>query len=368
MKTSIYNISKHKIMQSSIFKSLQDWENFLNTITDIITIHDKNFNIIHANNAAKKLLGLPDLGTTKAIKCFKYYHGTNCPPPGCPTYSCIKTGISASFELFEPHLNMFIDIKAIPQFDNEKRFAGVIHVVSNITKLKQSEKELRNSRKKLRNLASHLLSVREEERAVIAREIHDELAQLLTSLKMDLFLLEKKLPKGHKSAHEINKSMLETVDVTISTVKRISSDLRPRLLDDLGLIAAIKWHARRLQDRTGIVCEVIRNSDISNLDQKCAITIFRIFQEALTNICRHANATKVKTTFKKTDCKLLMEVSDNGRGITEEQISDTQSLGLIGMRERVNLLKGKVEINGIKDKGTTVTIEIPLVKPSKQQH
>jgi signal transduction histidine kinase len=261
---------------------------------------------------------------------------------------------------------MFVEIKAIPWFDSKNRVTGVIHIASDITKRKQSEKELRDSRKKLRNLTSYLLSVREEERADIAREIHDELAQSLTSLKMDLFVLKKKLPGEQKAAHELRKSMLKTVDMTVNMVKRISSDLRPRLLDDLGLLAAVKWQAERFQDRTGIACKVTQNSEIRSLDQKHAITIFRIFQEVLTNVFRHAEAKEVKVNLKINAGKLIMEIKDNGRGITDEQISDPESLGLIGIQERVNLLRGKVEIIGIKNKGTTVTTEIPLVRSRKK--
>ncbi|MEN8264034.1 MAG: histidine kinase [Nitrospirota bacterium] len=367
MKTLIYNIRKHEEMDPYVSQSPQDWEGIFNTISDMITIHDKDFNIIHANNAARKILSLPDLETTKAVKCFKYYHGTGCPPEGCPSSQCIKTGIPAVFELVEPHLNMFVEIKSIPRFDSKNRVTGIIHIASDITKRKQSERELRDSRKKLRNLTSYLLSVREEERAEIAREIHDELAQSLTSLKMDLFLLEKKLRGDQKSAHELRKSMSKTVDMTVDTVKRISSDLRPGLLDDLGLLAAVKWQAARFQDRTGIACKITRNSEISSLDQKRSITIFRIFQEALTNVFRHAKAKEVKVNFKINAGKLLMEIRDNGRGITEEQISDPESLGLIGIQERVNLLRGKVEIIGIKNKGTTVTTEIPLVRSRRKK-
>ncbi len=197
--------------------------------------------------------------------------------PGCPSCSCVKTGIPAVFELFEPNLNKFVEIRAIPRFDDYNRIAGVIHICRDITKRKHSEKKLSDSQKELRNLTTHLLSVREEERAYVAREIHDELAQSLTSLKMDLFLLEKKLLIDQKSAHEIRESMLKTIDMCVNSVQRISSNLRPGLLDDLGLMAAVKWQVGRFEDRSGITCEMNQNLEISDLDQKHAITIFRIF-------------------------------------------------------------------------------------------
>lgn len=348
-------------MKTLMHESMQDWKDIFNTITDMITIHDKDFNIIHANTAAEKILKLPSFDITK-VKCYKYYHGRNCPPKGCPSCKCLKTGIPATFELFEPYLNMTIEIRAIPRFNVKKQITGVIHIVRDITQRKQSEEQLKNSREQLSNLTAYLLSVREEERRRIAREIHDELAQVLTALKMDLFWLSKKLPENQKLLYEKTKSMSELVDTTIGKVQKISSELRPGLLDDLGLQAAMEWQAGEFQNRTGIKCEIIFNSKSNKLDQERSTAIFRIFQETLTNVARHANATRVRVRLKENAGNLLMEVRDNGKGITEEQMSSPKSFGLIGIRERIHFFGGEIKMSGVQDKGTAVTVSIPLNK------
>jgi signal transduction histidine kinase len=342
-------------------QSKHDWENIFNSMTDMVTIHDNNFNIICANNAAENNLKLPSL-TLGNVKCFKYYHGTDCPPEGCPSCQCIKTGIPGIFELFEPHLNKYIEIRALPRFDSKNQIAGIIHLVRDITQRKKWENKLSDSSMKLRSLNAHLLSVREEERQHIAREIHDELGQSLTALKMDLVFLKKNVPEDKKLVHETVKSMSKVIDKTINMVQRIATELRPKLLDELGLQAALKWQARKFHDRTGITCKVVCNVAETNINQKLDIPLFRIFQESLTNVCRHARATKVQMRLTEKDGHLLMEARDNGRGITKAEIDSPKSLGLIGIRERVHFLRGKIEINGTPNKGTRMIINIPLVK------
>ncbi len=366
MQAHIYNISENNKIEPLILRSPQDWEGIFNTITDMITIHDRDFNIIYANKAAKDILGLPHIEINKKIKCFHYYHGTICPLEGCPTCNCVKTGEPAVIELFEHHLSKNIEIRAMPRFNSQNQIIGIIHIVRDITQRKQSEEQLKDSREKLRNLTAHLHFVREEERKHIAREIHDELAQALTALKMDMVSLTKKLPKDRKSIIKNTKSMSNFIDMTICTVRRISSELRPRLLDDLGLQAAIEWQAKDFQNRTGIKCEVLFHSDTSNLDQERSTTIFRIFQEAMTNVARHAMATNIKVSLKENLGNLIMEVRDNGIGITEKQIANPKSFGIIGMQERAHLLGGDIKISRVQGNETSVTASIPLYKSRRK--
>jgi signal transduction histidine kinase len=344
--------------KSCINKAPNEWANIFSSMSDMVTIHDKDFNIICANAAAETNLTLPSLASGKT-KCFKYYHGTSCPPEGCPSCKCLKTGIPGTFELYEPHLKKYIEIRALPRFDRENQIIGIIHIVRDITKQKMSEKMLRDAGIQLHNLTAHLLTAREEERKCIARDIHDELGQSVTALKMDLIIFDRHLHTDLQTRHKI-KSMLDAIDMIIHKVQRISSELRPQLLYELGLTSAIKLHLKKIRNQTGITCRFESNFENINANYNCNIVLFRIFQEALTNVCRHANATKVKVILKEDAEQLMMEIMDNGKGITEDQITNATSLGITGMKERVHALRGTLEINGILNKGTRVLATIPL--------
>jgi PAS domain S-box-containing protein len=238
-------------------------------------------------------------------------------------------------------------------------------LIGNVLEHKRAEDELKSSREQLRNLTSYLQSVREEERRHIAREIHDELGQTLTALKMDISWLINKLPEGEKPLIEKTKSISKLIDTTIQTSQRILTELRPGLLDDLGLAAAIEWQAEEFQKRIGIKCKATLDPEEFIVDQDRSTAIFRIFQETLTNVARHANATRVRVNLGEKAGKLMLKVKDNGKGITEKQISDPKSFGLIGIQERVHLFGGEFKISGIRDKGTTVTVVIPLGRETR---
>ena len=360
MKSEAFSISEQTGTKPIVLRSLKDWEEIFNAMTDIITIHDKDFNILYANKSAEKVLGLPSMEINKVLKCFSFYHGKECPPSGCPSCDCVKSGKPAVFELYEPHLGRNIEIRAMARFDKKNRIIGVIHICRDITERKRAEEQLKSSREKLRNLTAHLNLVREEERKHIAREIHDELAQALTALKIDLFWMNKRLSGDQQELKDKITSMSGLIDMTIKSVRRISSELRPGLLDDLGLQAAMEWQAKEFQSRTGIKCEIDFRTDALNLEQDLVTAIFRIFQETLTNVARHAEATKVKVSLSETTDCLSMEVSDNGRGITDEQITNPKSFGLMGIQERVHLLGGIIKIRGVRGKKTVVKLDIPL--------
>ncbi len=228
---------------------------------------------------------------------------------------------------------------------------------------KRAEDRLRKSLEQLRALSVYLQYVREDERIRISRQVHDELGQALTGLKMDLYWLKNRLPKDLKPVMDKMTTMSTNIDSTIQTVRRIATELRPGILDDLGLVAAIEWQAQEFQQRTGIECTVTSELNDTILEQDLNTAFFRIFQETLTNITRHAQATRVQVHLKKVGESLRMEVKDNGRGITEAEISNTQSIGLLGMRERAALLGGEVFFSGAPGEGTTVRVEIPLTRP-----
>jgi signal transduction histidine kinase len=224
---------------------------------------------------------------------------------------------------------------------------------------KRAEEQLRQSHEQLRALSVYLQYVREEERIRIAREVHDELGQSLTGLKLELTWLANRLPPKLKRLHAKTRSMAERIDETIHAIRRIATELRPGLLDTAGLLPALEWQANEFEKQTGIRCRVKAAVRESLWDQDLNTAFFRIFQETLTNIIRHANASEVHVRFLDSAGHLVLEVKDNGRGISEEEIHNTKSIGLLGMRERAALLGGEVRWRGEPGKGTTVSVRIP---------
>jgi signal transduction histidine kinase len=237
-----------------------------------------------------------------------------------------------------------------------------------IAERRVTEERLRESEENLRALAVHLQSVREEEQIRIAREIHDELGQALTGLKMDLTWLAGGLRPDQKTLLEKTSAMFRLIDGTIRSVRRIASGLRPEVLDEIGLAAAISWQARDFQVRSGIRCNVELPPEGPALDPARSTAVFRIFQEVLTNVARHAHATRVDVRMSVAGDAMCLEVQDNGRGISEARIGSSKSLGFLGMRERVLPFNGTIEIQGQRGKGTAVTIRIPLAAPAPAAH
>lgn len=218
----------------------------------------------------------------------------------------------------------------------------------------------RTARRQLRDLAGYLQTAREKERTHIAREIHDEFGQILTALKMDLSWLSRRLPGSEAHLVEKAAAMSDLIDAAIHTVRRVATELRPGLLDDLGLVPAIEWQAEQFAARTGIAFELHLGEEELVLDRDLATAIFRIFQETLTNVGRHAEATQVRVHLETSADELVLTVQDDGIGITVDQISDPTSLGLVGMRERAHYWGGDVALQGRPGQGTAVTVRVPL--------
>lgn len=219
-----------------------------------------------------------------------------------------------------------------------------------------TEQRLRTSEENLRALAAHLQSVREEERIHIAREIHDELGQALTGLKYDIDSMAK---SGSEAFAEKKDSLCLQIDRIINSVRRIASGLRPEVLDEIGLSAAIEWQAREFQRRTGIRCVVDISPGFVDPDKERSTALFRIFQELLTNVARHANATRVRVNLSNGEV-IGLKVEDNGRGIQKQEFESPRSLGFLGLRERVLAFGGSIDVKGQEGKGTTVSVAIPL--------
>jgi len=241
---------------------------------------------------------------------------------------------------------------------NEK--LTVLSIARDITDRKQAEEKLRKSSKLLRELATHIQTVREEERTMIAREIHDELGQVLTVMKIQLSLLGNKLKPEQITLKEKVDLLTKLIDQSVESVQKISAKLRPTILDELGLIAAIEWQTEEFEKLTNIKCSLILPKDDLELNSDKSTAVFRIFQEALTNIARHSGADKVTISLLTDQKYLNLEVTDNGKGISAEQIKDFKSLGIHGMEERALIFGGQVTFDSISGKGTKVKVEIPM--------
>jgi signal transduction histidine kinase len=241
----------------------------------------------------------------------------------------------------------------------EEIFANALDRKKNEDRLQSRTLELMETAVKLKKLSAYLEEVREQERAHIAREIHDELGSALTILKMDTSWVGRHLIHEPKILKEKLHEIAELIDSTVKTVQRISTELRPAILDNLGLFDAIQWYTKDFQRRERVSCRVTCDGgEVEN--KKAAIVLFRILQEALTNVSRHAHASEVKVHMEMNTDYAALTITDNGKGISQSEIQSKNSLGLIGMRERVSFLNGNLEISGIKNKGTTVKVTLPL--------
>jgi signal transduction histidine kinase len=256
-------------------------------------------------------------------------------------------------------------LEGVAAYDQEDRVTQSRIAVSDITERVRTEAVLHESKRlarlteQLRELSARLQAVREEERTRISRAIHDELGQTLTGLKMDVAWLQSHLDPPQPDLLAKMQAMSELIDATIQTVRRISTELRPGILD-LGLVATIEWQLQEFQTRTGIESKLISAPEETTLDEGRSTAVYRIFQEILTNVIRHAQATRIEVKLEETATFLTLRVRDNGRGITQSEMDSPRSIGLLGMQERARLLGGEIQFHGTPGQGTTVTVRLPL--------
>jgi signal transduction histidine kinase len=226
-----------------------------------------------------------------------------------------------------------------------------------------AERQLEASLGQVRRLASHLQDVREQERRLIAREIHDELAHQLTALKIDVVSLERELQRVSSGLAASAASMKALLDQVIGSMRRLSTELRPGILDDFGLVAAIEWEAEAFEEQTGIITELVLEADDSGLAPPLQTAVFRILQESLSNVRRHARADHVEILLRREPAELRLEVRDNGTGFSAGKLDEPSCYGLTGMRERAIALGGAFRIDGRPGQGTTVAVALPLDRP-----
>jgi PAS domain S-box-containing protein len=242
-------------------------------------------------------------------------------------------------------------------YDARGKEVGLRMLIRDVSEAKRREAELSASQEQLRALAARLQEIREEEQNHLARELHDEFGAALTTLKLDLVWLKKRLPESSPELQDRIAAMAKLIDLTTEGIRQTAAMLRPRLLDDFGLVAAMEWQVQEFQKRSGIGCDL--TTEEVDLPVECATSVFRILQECLTNVARHAEASSVEIRLQKSAGDVVLCVHDDGKGFPLQSQHHATSLGLVGMRERAYALGGTFEMNSAPGHGTTVTVRIP---------
>jgi PAS domain S-box-containing protein len=350
--------------------SLQQQEARLSAIVDsamdaIVTVSDEQ-KIVLFNRAAEQVFGI---SRQRAIGMpldrflparFREAHRTHVEKFGKTGVTSRRMGDVTTLWGLRANGEEFPIEASISQVAEGNRHYFTV-ILRDITLRDRYETELKRQQAELRALSAQVLEAREEEKTRIARELHDELGQLLTALKMDLGWLLSNLPPNDPSLAGKARQMGETLDRTVGSVRRIAADLRPLMLDDLGLPDAVAWLVEDFSKRSGVHCH-FRTPDeqsLNDLDRTAANTVYRALQESLTNIARHAKAQNAWIVLQLNDDSVLLEVEDDGLGIATSDVGKTRSLGLKGMRERALHLGGTLEVTRAPRGGTRITLHIP---------
>lgn len=350
------DISEKVRSQQALAKSEERYRTLIEQASDGILISDRAGKYISVNTSAERISGysreeLLDMSISDLFFM-------NDRQPHSPDISdFLKGEIVIDDLLLKRKDGKILNVELSSKLLSDGRFQSIVR---DITDRVIAEGKLKRSHSELRQLASHLQSIREEERTHMAREIHDELGQQLTGLKMDLAWIKRKL---NGALPEVVDKINETstlVDETVKTVRRLSAKLRPSILDDLGIVPAMEWHSEEFQKRSGIETRFSTNAPDLVLPADTATALFRIYQESLTNVSRHADATKVESSLMLINNEVILTIKDNGKGFEAPEVARKKTLGLLGMKERTLLLGGSYEISGKKGKGTSVTIRIPV--------
>jgi len=351
------DIHEHKLAQEALQESEEKARALLNATTDAVVLFNPDGTILDVNESwAKKF----DVNKNDVIGRSLW----NLFPPDIAEYrkSLVRKWVSTGekFHGVEKEGAGWVDINSYPVTNKNGEVYQIAVFIRDITEQKRAEDELKTSHQQLQNLAKHLMSVREQERMRIARGLHDEFGQVLTAINIEISMIAKELSESHQNLKERAEAAAELAVGAIQAAKRIISELRPTLLDDLGLAEAIRWQAREYQDRMGVTFDVHIDPEDFFLDDDISISIFRIFQESTTNAIRHSHAARISVSLQQTGAGIELKVKDNGIGISEKQISSLESYGIIGMRERAEILGGAIDISGVPGKGTTVAASFPV--------
>jgi PAS domain S-box-containing protein len=333
----------------------------LDNIPDMAWLKDRDCRYLAVNSAYLEILGMPEhavLGKTP---------DEIWPPEISEVYlrtdrAVLKSGRRRRYEEMRPDpsgtLRCFETIKS-PIRDKAGRIIGTVGISRDISERKAAESEVIKSRAQLRELSNYLQSVREAERARISRELHDELGQTLTALKMELGWLKDRLPAEPATLRTRVDRLVQIVDHSVTDLQRIASDLRPMILDELGLVSAIQWLTQSFSERSPLAIELSFERTDAVYSKDVSTAAFRIVQEALTNIVRHSGAASARIVARHSGNELQLDISDDGCGMDVAR-SRGEHLGLIGMSERAHMLGGSMRIDSTPGCGTRISVRLPL--------
>ncbi|MHC9543112.1 MAG: PAS domain S-box protein [Vulcanimicrobiota bacterium] len=357
------DITKRHITENALNESESKFRRLIENIKEGIWVVDREMNTTFVNQRMETLLGwtVEEMMGRNLMEFMDGQAREVC----VKLFERRRQGIAEQHDLEfmrKDGQRIYALMETTPLIDEEGEFAGAVAGLTDITARKMAEDNLRKSREELRLLSSHLQKVREEERTSMAREIHDELGQVLTSLKLDLSWLLGRIQDRDKELLSRTADMQIDINSAIDTVHTIITRLRPVILDDFGLMAALIWLVGEFQSHSGISCDFSFSSEEIVLPDECSTALFRICQESLTNVARHSDATGVKVTLRESDDNVILAIEDNGKGITEISSSRLSSLGLLGMRERAFALGGRVTFESGEGNGTKVEATFPLIR------
>lgn len=348
-------------------------ENITQSLGEGLLVLDTDSRLLLMNAEAERLLGWThaELAQRSVHDVIHYQRpdGSLLPRSECTLFRAASKGEGCHVEddvLVRKDGTVFPVAYVASPIVEDGKVVGTVTAFRDITERKRAECELRESRRQLQELSAFLQQVREDERTRIARELHDELGQALTALRIDLIWLDRRLPQREQQVGDKLAAMLSLVEKTVDAIRRISEDLRPGMLDDLGLAAAIEHHVAKFSDQTGIACTLAMSRDHYELDDRTATTLFRVLQESLTNVARHAQASKVTVQLQDLPNEMLLIVKDDGCGLPQAAERGKKTYGLLGMHERVKLLGGSLDISSEPGKGTRIEASLPVNSLEKQ--
>lgn len=355
------DISERAKIEDNLIKSEQSLRQVLSSITDIFYVINKKYQITLMNKTAKEVLSKAWGKSVEIAKNILEIIPQNSSEPIEESFEKVFSGEAVEYEHFHSSekIQGWFLVNYHPVINDDEQIIGAYVVTKDITEIKKAEAQVISYNKQLQELTTHLLSVREGERIRIGREIHDDLGQQLTAIKMDVAWIDKKTANDNFQVKTKLKNIIGLLDGSNQSVRRILNELKPGILDEYGLVDALEWHSKQFMDSTGIPVIIETKESEIRLDEELAICIFRVCQEALTNVARHSGAEKVLISIVIANEKITVKIEDNGKGFIVNEAQNKGSFGLIGMNERARSLNGHFEIESAVGKGTIITISLP---------